>query len=144
VKVKSDVDFVMGIDTRAVWIDAKVTKDPLWNIKEFVLRNDQHCSKIHQWAKLLSAQRRGNMAGYLLWFTALEKITWVPVIAIEFCLKNGLASIHPESSFCRSQGDDIPINFRGLIIGQGQEGPKRGVGGEVVSSQRIDPVREGI
>src|SRR5579864_6664520 len=116
-KVKSDVDFVIGIDGHACWLDAKSTNEPLFNIKHYVLRNDSHASKIHQWSKLLSAHKRGNFAGYLIWFIKLGKITWVSVPAIELALKENRPSIHPESPLCTSQKDDTQIFFRRLIWG---------------------------
>lgn len=117
-KIKSDVDFCMAINGAAVWFDAKACEEILWNIKKRVFRieTDKQSSTLHQWAKLKSAADRGCFAGYLIWFTEARKISWAPVSAIEFAVKNNIASLHWQSEGVTSQDDDKPIDFRSLIF----------------------------
>lgn len=112
--VKSDPDFVLGVDGRFVLFDSKVTQDRLWNLKKYVFRDD----KIHQYSSLLRAHTYGNIAGYLVWFKEYRMITWVPIHVLAQCLAAKTPSITPETDGCISQADDEMVRFRELIAMQ--------------------------
>lgn len=111
VKVKSNVDFSVGVDGRAAFFDAKVTNERLWNLKKYVFAD----TRIHQYAQLLSAHTNGNVAGYLIWFADYRKIVWLPVTEIEKLKNAGVASIHPETEGVLVQDEDQIIDLRKLL-----------------------------
>ncbi len=109
--VKSNPDFVLGIDGLFVLFDAKVTNDRLWNLKKYALNEE----KIHQFHALLLASQYGNVSGYMVWFRTYSVITWIPIEVIQRGYENKLASITPETDGVISQKDDELIRFRELF-----------------------------
>jgi penicillin-binding protein-related factor A (putative recombinase) len=112
IKVKSHVDYVLGIDGKIVVLDAKVTRERLWNLKKYVT----HPGKIHQWAEISNSYSNGNLSGYLIWFVTLEKIVWAPAKSLIKIMEEGSLSIHPGTPGLLSQQDSVPIDFRRLIV----------------------------
>lgn len=111
IRIASPVDFCMGIDGRAAFMDAKVTNDRLWNLKKYVFAD----KKIHQFADLLGYSVDGNISGYLVWFVPLRKVSWIPIRTIQDAQKKQIASLHPESEGVVSQDDLTMIDFRKLL-----------------------------
>lgn len=109
---KSSVDFVLAIDGRAHFFDAKVCGDRTFNLKKFCYDE----KKIHQLLQLQAARDRGSRAGYMIWWGAFELISWAPIEAIEMAWDNGDLSISPETPGVKSQTEREIINFRRLLL----------------------------
>ena len=110
--VKSDPDFILGLDGKHVIFDAKMTMERLWNLKKYVLCPE----KIHQFSELLRASHCGCKAGYLVWFKEYRMITWIPIEVIVAAQTNKIPSLTPETEGCISQPEDELIRFRELIL----------------------------
>lgn len=110
---KTDCDFAAGPDGRAVFFDAKVCGENLFNIKSKVLAD----KKIHQYRFLISCVAYGAVGGYLIWFHNKRKIIWLPVEAINGLTINDEKSVGVDSEDVSTQDDDKPINLTQLIWG---------------------------
>lgn len=106
---KTPFDFAASIDGRAVFFDAKTTKESTFNIGSMVMAT----KKVHQFNELRAAQRAGAVAGYLIWFYGLREITWAP---IDVVAQRNLTSIRPTTPGCRSMLDVHKIDFRKLAF----------------------------
>lgn len=110
---KTDCDFAAAPDGRAVFFDAKVCAENLFNIKSLILRE----SKIHQYRFLLSCVERGAIGGYLIWFHTKGTIMWLPAENINILCENDDKSVGIGSPEGSTQGDHLPINLTKLIWG---------------------------
>lgn len=112
IKVKSSVDFIGCLSGgEAIFLDAKHTKDPLWNLREHVFNE----KKIHQFAQLMSAREAGAKAGYLIMFGGAGIIAWFPIEFIKACHDNGTKSIHYKMEGIRTQSAFDNLDLRGLV-----------------------------
>lgn len=106
---KTVYDFIAIGDDVLCAFDTKECQKNKFFINSYVLEP----KKIHQFKALLKAQAHGIKAGYLIHFTELKQISWLPVSFIENMVTNNQPSIGPES--LPSQPDDKPIDLRRLL-----------------------------
>lgn len=111
IRVKSHPDFACGILGFALFFDAKVTTKNEWDLKKYCFHED----KLHQYQKLESATETNCMAGYLIHFSNLEKITWVPISFIKDQIKRGVFKVTPEIHGLVSQDSNKPISLKMLL-----------------------------
>lgn len=112
IRKKSAPDFFISLGGIACLIDAKSTFEKSFSIKRNILREDKSSNKIHQWRQLEDASRRGNIAGYLIWFHQHRTITWASVPAIQELIARGDTGITPSSLGVVSWSDSIPANLK--------------------------------
>lgn len=116
IRLKSNVDFSMGLSGKAAFFDAKVCNDSVWNLKKYCFNE----KKIHQFAQVLEAQKKGNIGGYLIWFVAHKKIVWAPAEVIAGLRAAGVASLSPLTPLVSVQDESDVIDFRKLMgVGDG-------------------------
>lgn len=106
---KTVYDFIaIGDDLKCVF-DSKECQKNKFFINSYVLEP----KKIHQFKALIKASRHGIKSGYLIHFTSLKQISWLPVNFIENMVTNNQPGVGPES--LPSQPDDKPIDLRRLL-----------------------------
>jgi len=110
-RVKTAFDFSCGIDGLCAVFDAKSTGENTFNFKSYVLRKEKH----HQYVNLKYAHSVNNIAGYLVWFYKLGKITWVSIEVLDTLIKAGEKSLTPASNGAVTVDDNIPIDLRNLL-----------------------------
>ncbi len=114
---KSPVDFTLSIGGMSVFLDAKVTNDRLWNIKEHITSP----KKIHQLHQLLTAEDKGAKAGFLMYWKTYRLISWIPISVVKDSQLTQTKSVTPSTAGIVSQQDEIPIQFKLLIFGDGDK-----------------------
>lgn len=106
--VRSFVDFAVGCDGKAIFFDAKVTQDSVWNLRKYVFNE----KSIHQYHSLIGARNNSNLAGYMILFWLHKRISWVPIDVIERCYNNGIASITYETEGVKTVLECDPMPLR--------------------------------
>jgi hypothetical protein len=112
IQISTPYDFALGIDGKSCFLDAKASGKDNFNYKSYVLSEE----KIHQYHALLKDFGFKSFAGYLIHFYKLHQIVWLPVDVIDDHIKTGISGCAPGDPRCPSQSDEIPINFRTLIV----------------------------
>ena len=111
-QVATPFDFALGIDGKAVFLEAKACGDLCgFNFKSKVLAPE----KIHQYNHLIRAQECGNKAGYLIHFYKAHRIVWLPVEHIHQIILNEFNGVKPGDCLIQEQSDETPIKFREIF-----------------------------
>jgi hypothetical protein len=110
--IKTDFDFTAGLPGAALFFDAKADSAKNFNFKSYVTRP----KKLHQFKKMCEAADMGNLAGYLIWFYTLNQITFAPINVVRAMIREGAASLNPDTPGCRSQEDWLKLDLVSLCI----------------------------
>lgn len=111
IQVKVEFDYCLGVDGRAVFLDAKASKEPRINFKSAITNK----KKIHQLNHLASAYELGNVSGYLMHFYSEKVFSWASAPVVMDLLAANHLNLTPDSPGIVTMSSNEPLNIRELL-----------------------------